>query len=91
MVRNYIQAKMRAELAARNETLPHPFTKKPEARLTTEMAFEHFGGLLTQIVQLGEERRRLAVPLSEPAKKLLDLFGLDEAVFPPDGGRHGNQ
>ena len=28
MVRNYIQGTLRSELAARGETLPHPFTKK---------------------------------------------------------------
>ena len=87
MVRNYIQATMRAELATRGETLPHPFTKKPEPRLTTEMAFEHFGGLLTQLVRLGEESRRMPVRLSAPARKVLALFGMDEAVFSPSPGR----
>lgn len=83
MVRNYIQAKMRAELAERGETLPHPFTKKPEARLTTEMAFEHFGGLLTQVVTLGDHRRRMPIQLTDPARKLLSLFGMSEAIFSP--------
>lgn len=83
MVRNYIQAKMRREMESRGEVLPHPFTKKPEPRLTTEMAFEHFGGLLTQVVQLGEHIRRMPVQLSEPAHQLLGLFGMDESVFSP--------
>ncbi|MEM6929732.1 MAG: IS1634 family transposase [Myxococcota bacterium] len=83
MVRNSIQATMRRQLAERNETLPHPFTKKPESKLTTEMAFEHFGGLLTQVVTLGEHTRRMPVRLSDPARHLLDLFGMDESIFSP--------
>ncbi len=83
MVRNYIQAKMRAELANRQETLPHPFTKKPEARLTTEMAFEHFSGLLTQVVTMGEATRRMPIRFSDPAQHLLSLFDMDESVFSP--------
>lgn len=83
MVRNYIQATLRSELQRRGETLPHPFTKKPEARLTTEMAFEHFGAVHTQLVTLGDQSRRMPVRLSDPAVHLLTLFGMDEAVFSP--------
>ena len=83
MVRNYIQATMRDRLAETEDTLPHPFTKKPEPRLTTEMAFEHFSGLFTQVVTVGEHSRRLPPRLSEPARKLLDLFDMDETVFSP--------
>ena len=46
MVRNCIQGTLRTELAERDETLPHPFTRKEEDSLTPEMAFEHFGGLI---------------------------------------------
>lgn len=81
MVRNYIQATMRAELVELGETLPHPFTKKPERSLTTEMAFEHFGGVTTEVLTLGEERRRMPVRLSVTARRILGLFALDETVY----------
>lgn len=81
MVRNYIQATLRSELAERGETLPHPFTKKREPSLTPEMAFEHFAAVSTQVLTLGEDRRRLPVRLSDPARQILSLFDLDETLF----------
>lgn len=89
MVRNYIQATIRAELSAREDTLLHPFTKQPKASLTPEMAFEHFAGVLTQVVRLDEHCRRMPVRLRAPALKILDLLGLDTSIFdpPPRGGR----
>ena len=88
MVRNYIQGVLRNELAARNETLPHPFTRKEETSLTPEMAFEHFGGLMGQIVTLGEHRRRMPVQPSAVALRILALFDLNAEVFnPPQGLR----
>ncbi|MCB9688107.1 MAG: IS1634 family transposase [Alphaproteobacteria bacterium] len=83
MVRNYIQTTLRSELKARGETLVHPFTKKKETSLTPEMAFEHFGGLLTQVLTLGEHTRRTPVRLSDPAIQILSLFALDAAIFTP--------
>jgi len=89
MVRNYIQGTLRAELAARGETLPHPFTKKPDSNLTTEMTFEHFATVFTQIARLGEHVRRLPVQLRPAAARVLELFALDHSIFapPPPGGR----
>jgi transposase len=89
MVRNYIQGTLRAELAAREETLPHPFTRKPEANLTTEMAFEHFGAVFTQVARLGEHVRRLPVQVRPVALRILELFAMDQTIFvpPPPGGR----
>jgi hypothetical protein len=88
MVRNYIQGILRTELAERGETLPHPFTRKEETSLTPEMAFEHFGGLMGQVVTLGEHRKRMPVQLSEPAVRILALFDLNAEIFnPPRGGR----
>lgn len=83
MVRNYIQGTLRTELHARNETLIHPFTKQPQTNLTPEMAFEHFGGVLTQVVRLGELTRRMPVQLQPPALQILALFGLDLSAFAP--------
>ena len=83
MVRNYIQATLRSELAAREQTIPHPFTKQPQANLTPEMAFEHFGGVLTQVVTLGEHSRRMPIQLRAPALQILDLFAMDVTIFAP--------
>jgi transposase len=89
MVRNYIQATLRAELAARGQTLLHPFTKQPQTNLTPEMAFEHFGHVLTQVVRAGDQTTRMPVQLRPPALQLLELFGLDLTIFmpPPPGCR----
>jgi transposase len=89
-VRNYIQATLRSELAARGETLAHPFTKKKETHLTPEMAFEHFAGLLAQVVTHGGDSKRLPVRLSSSAAQILALFSLDTDIFvppPPIGAR----
>lgn len=83
MVRNYIQATLRTELAARGQTVPHPFTKKQQTSLTPEMAFEHFAGVMGQVVSLGTEKRRMPVQLREPALQILALFGLDPGIFVP--------
>ena len=83
MVRNYIQATLRAELEAANQTIPHPFTKQPQKNLTPEMAFEHFAGLFTQVVHLGDESRRMPVKPSETALQIMRLFRLDLTIFDP--------
>lgn len=83
VVRNYIQWVIRSELAARSETVPHPFTKKKESNLTPEMAFEHFGSLLTQVVTMGDQSRRMPMRLTDPAAKILSLFSLDLTIFEP--------
>ena len=84
MVRNYIQATLRTQLRMRDETLPHPFTKKPERSLTPEMAFEHFSGLQGVVVRLGPETtRRMPVRLSDIALRILGLLGLDPQAFMP--------
>lgn len=87
MVRNYIQGTLRSELAERGETLPHPFTRKEERSLTPEMAFEHFGGLMGQIVTMGEHRRRMPVQPSEVALRILALFDLHAGIFDPPRGQ----
>ena len=83
MVRNYIQATLRSELAAREQTILHPFTKQPQANLTPEMAFEHIGGVLTQVVSLGEHSRRMPIQLRAPALQILGLFAMDVTIFAP--------
>jgi len=83
MVRNYIQATMRRTLRERGETVPHPFTKKPEANLTTEMAFEHFAGIQAIVVRTPDGVTRLPVRIGPVATRLLALFGLNAAAFQP--------
>jgi len=89
MVRNYMQSVIRDQLAARGETLLHPFTRKKVPYLTTEMAFEHFAATFTQVVNIEDEHHRMPVKLRPMAVKILDLFGLDESIFEPmpPGGR----
>lgn len=84
MVRNYIQGTLRTELRERDETLPHPFTKKPERSLTPEMAFEHFAALQTVAVRLGGAGvRRLPIRLSDIALRILALLALDATTYEP--------
>jgi len=84
MVRNYVQATMRGELKRRKETLPHPFTKKQVANLTTEMAFEHFGGVQTVVIRIQSgSPQRMGVQLSPTAIRILGLFGFDASIYTP--------
>lgn len=88
MVRNDIQGTLRSELAERGETLPHPFTRKEQTSLTPEMAFEHFSGLMGQVVTLGEHQKRMPVQPTVVALRILALFDLNAEVFnPPQGSR----
>ena len=83
MVRNYIQATLTAQLKAEKTTILHPFAKKLVSKLTPEMAFEHLGGVVTQVLTIDGQQHRLGVQLSEHAQQLLSLFSLDETVFSP--------
>ena len=82
-VRNFLQGTIRSRLEERGETLPHPFTRKEEPSLTPEMAFEHFGGLLTRVVSIGEATKRMPVQLTTAAERILALFDLNQQIFQP--------
>ena len=83
MVRNYIQFKLRAALRDRKETLPHPFTKKEVGKLTTEMAFEHFAGVLSVSVAEANDRppTRQHPQLRPPAQRIVALLGYSIDIF----------
>ena len=82
MVRNFIQYQIRGELRRREETLPHPFTKKEENNLTCEMAMKWFWGV--QAIQLsidGSPLVRKAPQLLPTTERILALLGVDTACF----------
>lgn len=82
MVRNYWQYTMRAAAHAAAEKILHPFTKRPVANLTAEMAMEHFGGM--QAVQLessGGTRTRLRRTVSAVGLQILRYLGISETVY----------
>ena len=54
MVRNYIQFTLRQKMEDNNETLPHPFTKKQERRLTTEIAMSWFADIIVVHAGFGD-------------------------------------
>jgi transposase len=82
MVRNYLQATMRSAARARGVGVMHPFRKKADLKLTTEMAMEWFGAVWVAFVSLdGETWRRTTPTLRAEAKDVLTLLGLREDLF----------
>ena len=82
MVRNYLQATMRSAASERGLGVKHPFRKKPDLKLTTEMAMEWFGAVWVVFVSLdGETWRRTTPTLRAEAKDVLELLGLREELF----------
>lgn len=90
MVRNFIQFTLRNQMAARELTLLHPFAKKPETKLTTEMAMAWFMGVQSVQVSIdGGPWRRSAPKLQDTAQQIIDLLGVPETAFstPPSRQR----
>ena len=88
MVRNYWQFQMRKAARTAGEKITHPFTKRPVANLTAEMAMAHFGGM--QTLRLRREKGawvRMPQRVSAIAHQILGYHGIAEAVFwtPPPG------
>jgi transposase len=88
MVRNYFQFTLRAEMARREVLLEHPFTRKKEAKLTTEMAVAHFDGVsVGRLSGLTGSNRPPSgevqiQPLLRPtALKILELLSLSEEIY----------
>ncbi len=82
MVRNYIQFTLRANMRKRDLTLPHPFTKKQETKLTTEMAFVWFAEI--QAIHVSDalgQTVRVRPRLREPARLIMELVGISELWF----------
>ncbi len=82
MVRNFIQYTLRRELRRRDETLPHPFTKKQVNNLTFEMATKWFWGIQGLKISIdGSPLQRLAPVLAAPAERILELLGIPKSCF----------
>jgi len=82
MVRNLWQYQMRAAARAAGEKILHPFTRRPVANLTAEMAMEHFGGMQTLRLRLDTGRwARRPLPLTAVASQILGYLGISEQVF----------
>ena len=66
----------------RGRGVRHPFRKKPDDNLTTEMALVWFDGVMTTKLRMpGTEWTRRPTTLSEYAQDVLQLLGIDEMVF----------
>lgn len=82
MVRNFIQFTLRAEMKRRGRGVRHPFRKKPDDNLTTEMAMVWFDGVMTTMLRMpGTDWTRRPATRSEYALDVLQLLGIDERVF----------
>ena len=93
MARNFIQYRLRGELRRRRETLPHPFTKKEEPKLTFEMAMNWFMGINATKVSINDSPMVRAEPTLPPtAVRILSLLAVPRNCFsrPPTrpGQRH---
>jgi len=81
MVRNWIEAYVRRELEKRDQTLPN-FNDRPTKRPTAENVFRLFRFVsLVLVEQGGAVVERTLHYLDEPARSVLELFGLGEALF----------
>jgi transposase len=95
MVRNYIQFTLRAAMKDRGQGILHPFRKRPDDNLTTEMALVWFEGVIaTSLRQPGGPWVRQLPKLPEPALEVLELLDISAEVFrvPPrrtENGRAG--
>jgi hypothetical protein len=82
MVRNYVQFTLRAAMKDRGKGILHPFRKKRDDNLTTEMALVWFEGVIaTSVRQPGGPWVRQPPKLSEPALEVLALLGISVDVF----------
>jgi transposase len=81
MVRNYIQATIRAGLEAQKKTLPDRLDR-PTQKPTMETAMRQLAAVVTTTIYLGERRVEKRVQgLTEGGRLVLALLGLDEDVF----------
>jgi transposase len=82
MVRNFIQFTLRRAMKKRGRGLRHPFRKKPDDNLTTEMALVWFDGVMSTALRLpGTDWTRRPPKLSEHALDVLQMLEIDAAVF----------
>ena len=82
MIRNHIQYTLRQGMRERNRGVDHPFRKKEDQKLTTEMAMEWFGEIRSVLfADPTGQWTRLAPTLRPQALDLLGLLGLSPALF----------
>lgn len=81
MVRNYWQFTMRSAAREAGEKIVHPFTRRPVANLTAEMAMDHFGGLHVVRLQLNDTWCRSPPKLSDTATQILRYLAVPPSVF----------
>jgi transposase len=82
MVRNFIQFRLRREMAAQKKPVLHPLRKKADDHLTTEMALLWFAGQVSTLVQMGDGPAvRGRVKLGDEAKKVLELLGFSVDIY----------
>lgn len=81
MVRNYWQFTMRTAARVAGEKIVHPFTRRPVANLTAEMAMDHFGGLQVVDLQLNDAWVRSPLELADTASQILRYLAVPASVF----------
>jgi len=59
----------------------HPFTKRPVANLTAEMAMEHFGGMQALRLCQNEVWSRIPRDIPDTARQILRYLGVPASVF----------
>ena len=82
MVRNHLQFTLRAAMKERGRGVLHPFRKREDFKLTTEMALEWFAGVQIVFVSLdGGPWRRVVPQLREEAADILLLLNIPVSIF----------
>ena len=82
MVRNFVQFTLRRQMKRRGRGVLHPFRKKPDDNLTTEMALVWFDGVMTTALRMpGTDWTRRPTKLHQQARDILQLLGIDKEVF----------
>ena len=82
MVRNFFQFTLRARMKQRGRGIKHPFRKKEDDNLTTEMALVWFDGINVVFVKLpGIDWTRTTPTLCDEARDILQLIGIKEEIY----------
>lgn len=87
MVRNYWQFRMRKAARDADETILHPFTKRPVTNLTAEMAMDHFASMQAVLLRRADDWVRVPRPFPPVAAQILRYLRVPEAAFWTPPGR----
>ena len=81
MVRNWMEYRIREELAFREDTLPD-MNDRPTARPTTEAAMRMFDLVQVAIIEVGDGKMyRQLHQLTDRGRKVLDILGMSAEIF----------